>query len=165
MRCWRDAPSTTFARRDGGRFQIGPGPLATFGQYVQDQEHANEAGGVLLGRHILDTSDIVVDEATGPLAGDRRHRSRFFRARRRHQSIIDRVWSESGGTCTYLGEWHTHPESEPTPSGVDWREWERKVWADQFSDSLFFVIVGIDYVCVWESCHCSAHLHALERVI
>jgi len=78
--------------------------------YVQDVPTKPEAGGVLLGRHILETGDIIVDLITEPMPSDRQGRFRFFRARRPHQAAIDRAWRASGGTYTYLGEWHTHPE-------------------------------------------------------
>ncbi len=37
--------------------------------------------------------------------------------------MADRMWRDSGGTVRYLGEWHTHPEAHPAPSGTDRREW------------------------------------------
>jgi integrative and conjugative element protein (TIGR02256 family) len=64
--------------------------------------------------------------------------------------VIDRAWRQSGGTCTYLGEWHTHPEQHPTPSGIDWQNWQRKLLVDRFTEPIFFVIVGIAAIHVWE---------------
>jgi hypothetical protein len=46
----------------------------------------SEAGGVLLGRHLLDTDDIVVDEVTTPQKSDRRSRFGFFRSKK-HEKI------------------------------------------------------------------------------
>jgi integrative and conjugative element protein (TIGR02256 family) len=109
-----------------------------------------EAGGVLLGRHLLGTSDILVDRVTEPLPGDQQSRFRFFRARRRHQMVIDRAWQESAGTQTYLGEWHTHPERVPAPSLSDRLGWHRKLLTDRFSDVMFFVIMGTQETSVWE---------------
>ena len=88
-----------FARVGGGRFQIGPSALAVMRQYVQDAPEKAEAGGILLGRHILGTDDIIVDDVTVPMPGDRRSRFQFFRARRWHQEAINRAWQESSGTC------------------------------------------------------------------
>ncbi len=34
-----------------------------------------------------------------------------------------RRWKESDETMGYMGEWHTHPEDHPTPSGIDLRNW------------------------------------------
>lgn len=141
----------TFIRMGGGHFEIGPAALAILRRYVQDSPEKSEAGGVLLGRHILETQDIIVDQVTEPMQGDQRSRFRFSRARRRHQEAINRAWAESGGTCTYLGEWHTHPEARPTPSSVDRQEWRRKWSADSFTRPIFFVIVGTTQMSVWES--------------
>ena len=153
----------TFARSNGGRFQINPGALTAMLRYTQDAPEKTEAGGVLLGRHILETNDIIVDRITEPMLGDRRSRFRFFRARRRHQDVIDQVWRESNGTCTYLGEWHTHPEATPTPSGRDYRTWQRKLWHDQFTEPIFFVIAGTEETRVWEGWQRS-HPVALQRM-
>lgn len=143
----------TFARAQNGRLQITPAALAAMSRHVQDRPGVPEAGGVLLGRHILNTDDIVVDSVTSPMPGDRRNRFRFVRSRRRHQAEIDRVWRESGGTSTYLGEWHTHPELHPRPSLTDRLNWQRKLLVDRFTDPIFFIIVGGAEICVWEGRH------------
>lgn len=139
-----------YMRPGGGRLQLSEEVVAIFRQFVQDRGEKDEAGGVLLGRFIRDTAHIVVDAVSIPQPGDRRFRHAFHRRRRRHQGLIDRLWVESSGTCTYLGEWHTHPEDVPDPSCVDRREWGRKLLTDTYSGSLFFVIVGTQDVRVWE---------------
>lgn len=144
------AERLTFTRPHGGRFQIGPAALETMLRYVQGEPTTPEAGGVMLGRHLIDTNDVVVDQVTAPQPGDRRGRFRFFRARRRHQGLIDAAWQESDGTRTYLGEWHTHPEPVPRPSVVDHLNWQRKLLFDHFSEPLFFLIVGTMDIEVWE---------------
>ena len=140
----------TFARRDGGRLQIAPAACAVLWANAQVGPSALEAGGVLLGRHIRSSQEIIIDTVTTPLPGDLRSRFQFHRSRRRHQEAIDRAWADSNGTCTYLGEWHTHPEPDPRPSVVDWLGWLRKLLMDQFSDSIFFVVVGTAEVRAWE---------------
>lgn len=145
-----EAGPLTFVRSAGGRFQISTSAVTVIHTYIQGVPEAPEAGGVLLGRHIVKSRDIIVDRVTVPMLDDRRSRLRFFRARRQHQEEIDRVWRESDGTCTYLGEWHTHPEPSPEPSFVDRLEWQRKLLFDRFTEPLFFVIVGITEVRAWE---------------
>jgi integrative and conjugative element protein (TIGR02256 family) len=108
-----------------------------------------EAGGVLLGRHLVDTDDIVVDEVTTPQKSDRRSRFGFFRSKK-HSTIAQSRWSEEESTLAYLGLWHTHPERDPTPSGVDRQDWKQSVSKDTFhGDILFFTIVGIERIRVW----------------
>ena len=108
-----------------------------------------EAGGVLLGRHLLDTNDVVVDEVTAPQKSDRRSRFSFFRSKR-HSEIANSRWQEEASTLAYLGLWHSHPERDPTPSGVDRQDWTQAVLKDTFHGSrLFFPIVGIERIRVW----------------
>ncbi|MGH2530929.1 MAG: Mov34/MPN/PAD-1 family protein [Thermomicrobiales bacterium] len=159
----RSGERLTFARSDGRHFQIGPIALETLLGYAQDEPFKPEAGGVLLGRHLLDTRDVVVDRVTTPQPGDRQARLRFFRACRRHQRLIDRAWVESGGTCTYLGEWHTHPEPNPTPSWIDSLDWRRKLAFDRYTEPIFFVIVGTAEMRAWEGRR-YGHLAALRRI-
>jgi integrative and conjugative element protein (TIGR02256 family) len=139
-----------YRRRHRGHFQIGTSALGVLKAFAQTGPSVREAGGVLLGRHILDSRDIVVDQVTTPMRGDRRSRQGFFRAAHHHQQAIDRAWIQSGGTCTYLGEWHTHPEAYPNPSEIDRLDWQRKLREDRYSQPIFFVIVGTVEIRVWE---------------
>lgn len=145
-----DTPRLTFRRSIDGKFQLAPDVCTTMRRHVQDTPEKVEAGGVLLGRHILGSPDIIVDRITTPMEEDSQRRHRYFRAHRQHQEVIDAAWQKSGGTTTYLGEWHTHPEPFPDPSLVDRVNWLRKLWIDQFADPIFFVIVGIAEIRVWE---------------
>lgn len=139
-----------FSRRDGGRFLLGADAGSVVHAHLQRDATHPEAGGVLLGRHLLGCDDIIVDTATAPLPGDRQSRFRFFRARAPHQAAIDRAWRESLGTQTYLGEWHTHPEPTPTPSSTDCDGWRRKLRTDRYTDVLFFLIAGTATIRAWE---------------
>jgi integrative and conjugative element protein (TIGR02256 family) len=108
-----------------------------------------EAGGVLLGRHLLDSEDLVVDEVSTPQKSDRRGRFSFFRSKR-HEIIARDRWVEETSTMAYLGLWHTHPQADPRPSSVDRRDWEQAVSNDTFEgDRLFFPIVGTERIRVW----------------
>jgi len=139
-----------FLAPDGGRFVITPLALQTMRSFAQRGPHDAEAGGVMIGRFIEGGNDVVVDLVTPPLPGDRRSRLRFHRRAKPHQAVLNREWTASGGVCTYLGEWHTHPESFPTPSCIDVRDWRRRARRDSFhGDTLRFVIVGLVEVRAW----------------
>ncbi|MEM1321368.1 MAG: Mov34/MPN/PAD-1 family protein, partial [Bacteroidota bacterium] len=107
-----------------GRLKINPDPLSRMNTYKQDSPDKTEAGGVLLGRFILDSKDKIIDRVTVPMIGDKRTRTRFLRAEKMHQRIITSAWNKSKGTCHYLGEWHTHPERYPRPSSQDIKNWK-----------------------------------------
>ena len=54
----------------------------------------------------------------------------------------------SGGRAIYLGTWHTHPESVPTPSGIDRSDWAACQRANR-GRPLAFVLVGTGKVRVF----------------
>ena len=75
---------------------------------------ANEAGGQLFGGRTATGLQVVA--ATGPYKGDARTRTSY----RSDPVAADRmigVMRNRG--LIYLGEWHTHPERHPRPSGRD----------------------------------------------
>jgi integrative and conjugative element protein (TIGR02256 family) len=145
--------------------------VVSFGQAVtnildyqrQVDVASHEAGGMLLGRLIDGTNDVVVDEGTEPTAKDRRGRFFFDRAKAAAQHYINLVWRQSKSTRVYLGEWHTHPEDDPTPSDHDlgnWRRIAKKARYDQ--DFLIFVIVGRKKIRVWVCDKSSLFMSELE---
>ncbi|MCC7389838.1 MAG: Mov34/MPN/PAD-1 family protein [Phycisphaerales bacterium] len=140
-----------FRRPVVGTVRLVPGVIDHLRGHRQFAQDRPEAGGILLGRLILGTADVVVDEACGPSSHDRRSRHRFLRARRPAQETVDQAWTRSDGTLIYLGEWHTHPEDDPTPSCIDRRSWAHTVRrATLEQDFLLFVIVGRVSLRVWE---------------
>lgn len=109
--------------------------LVTFKQLDTSEP---EAGGILLGfrrAHHTHVSDVTV-----PTKHEVRRRFSFFRNATDHQRVATRRWKQSGETMDYVGEWHTHPEDDPCPSGVDLQNW-RKI-ASEASRPMLFLIVG-----------------------
>ena len=117
--------------------------------FAQHRCWDREAGGVLLGRHLLDSRDVVVDEVSTPQNTDRRSRFGFFRSTK-HEQLARQRWLQENSTSAYLGLWHTHPERDPTPSGVDQRDWQQAVAGDTYEGNrLFFPIVGTRCIRIW----------------
>lgn len=140
-----------FNLSNGGVIEISKAVAEKLKYFKQDTLDKNEAGGVLLGRFIKGSKNIIIDYITTPLLGDKATRTTFKRSHMNHQYHIFKHWITSKGTCHYLGEWHTHPEKTPNPSNIDLKEWKRKLLNDKFSHSyLFFVIVGIEEIKLWE---------------
>ncbi len=135
----------------GCQVQLGTGAMAVFDRFRQLGRDSKEAGGILIGRLIENCNDVVIDAVTVPCTEDRRGRFSFFRARRPAQKRVVKAWSESGQTQNYLGEWHTHPEDDPTPSARDLKNWRHILKHSAIEcDALFFVIVGRVTIRVWE---------------
>lgn len=143
--------SLIFTLINGGKIKIDNGALLRMYNYIQRDREDFEAGGVLLGRFIKETKDIVIDNVSVPMIGDKRTRFSFLRSKGMHQAVVDRAWLKSKGTCNYVGEWHTHPEDYPTPSVVDLNNWKNRLREDIFSSRfLYFIIVGRIETRIWE---------------
>ncbi|AOO82278.1 Mov34/MPN/PAD-1 family protein [Bosea vaviloviae] len=88
--------------------------IQTFHAHRQMHFWHREAGGQLFG--ISKPGHWVILDATGPRTEDRRSRFAFWPSRAAEQREIE-AYHERG--LEYLGDWHTHPENEPTPSSKD----------------------------------------------
>jgi integrative and conjugative element protein (TIGR02256 family) len=132
------------------RVKISDSPYETMYSYRQTNRTDTEAGGMLFGRFLIDSNDIVIDALSVPMKGDIRKRTYFHRSMKAHQEVLDRVYEESYGTCHYVGEWHTHPEADPSPSNIDLKNW-RRIMSQTVTDSnlFLFIIVGTAQIRVW----------------
>ncbi|MRX71957.1 hypothetical protein GJU40_07195 [Bacillus lacus] len=147
-----------------GLLKISEKALSVLQQYRQVGSRDKEAGGVLLGRYIQSSRDIVVDLVTHPMKHDIRKRYFFKKCREDHQNIVQTLWEESDGTCNYLGEWHSHPETFPSPSSHDIKEWKKVIEHTICdSDKLFFIIVGTKSIDVWVGCRTSLEIKKMIR--
>lgn len=97
-------------------------PLEIFTRYLQEGIDSKEAGGILLGHVRGEHLEII--EATEPSVWDKRFRFLFERMPYFHHRLAMKRWKESNGLVRYVGEWHTHPQSYPTPSSLDLKEWQ-----------------------------------------
>ncbi len=86
---------------------------------------AVETGGILIGCYR--GGNIEVTGRTLPGPSDVRRPFTFVRMDGAHQAAASGAWSRSGGTHTWVGEWHTHPSGGVVPSAIDLRSWSRLV--------------------------------------
>lgn len=103
----------------------------------------SERGGIFIG--LRRGPHIEIKEATLPMRWDLGSMFAFRRSSRGHQAVALRRWRETSHTMDWVGEWHSHPQSIPTPSGIDWGSW-REITADR-SAPMVFLIVG--YAAQW----------------
>jgi integrative and conjugative element protein (TIGR02256 family) len=87
--------------------------VRTIDRYSKPGENDREAGGILIGSYRGVHIQIV--ECTTPLFLDRRSRTLFDRRDDGHQRLALDRWRGSSRTLTFVGEWHTHPETQPLP--------------------------------------------------
>ncbi|MBL4672367.1 MAG: Mov34/MPN/PAD-1 family protein [Arenicella sp.] len=103
-----------------------------------------------MGRIFLKSGDYIVDEITTPKNSDRQSRYTFFRSKS-HHDIALKSWQDSDGQCLYLGLWHSHPESNPIPSKVDYSDWKNALKKGQYEGhSLLFLIMGMTNLGCWQ---------------
>ncbi len=122
-----------------------------FQKFIQDTKEKNEAGGVLLGSIV--GKKIYVVKASIPNKFDKATRTSFLRDKDIAQVIVDYEFENSNSTMFYLGEWHTHPENYPTPSGQDKHmtieQFNKSRLAQPFSIMLIQGIKGI-YIALYD---------------
>lgn len=123
---------------DCGLILIEQNVIETVRNHCQSNLGIPESGGILLG-YRRDSHLHVVD-ATTPQPDDRCMRFRFFRRDPYHQQFALSKWRLSGSTLDYIGEWHTHPETDPTPSSLDFSEWEKICGARKIN--MVFLVSG-----------------------
>lgn len=114
--------------------------LDVFCQHAQISDSDCEAGGLLLGS--IHGAHMLIKEATVPTKWDKRFRYLFERMSIGHETIALSQWLSSKGVVRYLGEWHTHPEDYPCPSGLDRSEWNRLSAKRRDQRLMLAVIVG-----------------------
>ncbi len=96
------------------RLTISRGVLKHFRKHQQTRLDALEAGGQLFAK--LSSEAVTIEQATGPRRSDFRTRTLYVPDRSAEQIEID-FWHRK--RLHYVGDWHTHPETKPHPSGND----------------------------------------------
>lgn len=80
----------------------------------------NETGGILVGKYSPDLRTARITGASTAPSDGRSGRTQFVRGIRGLQAWLAQLWARRSGH--YLGEWHFHPFSDPTPSSQDIRQ-------------------------------------------
>ncbi|WP_134087780.1 Mov34/MPN/PAD-1 family protein [Olivibacter sp. XZL3] len=91
--------------------------VAILERFTQNKSALPEAGGIILGKII--EGQVNITKLSVPTSLDKRSRFNFERHKHSAQIILEYEFYNSNGQTVYLGEWHTHPEPFPSPSGTD----------------------------------------------
>lgn len=134
-------------------------PLQLMDKFWQDDVTKPESGGIFLGYRR--GSHLHVTMASAPQPSDARSRYSFWRSKSAHQDIALRKWRASKQTMDYLGEWHTHPEAHPMPSGKDYSEWAKICTSAQ--KPMLFLIIGWSGE-LWLGCSEGQRVRKCERL-
>jgi integrative and conjugative element protein (TIGR02256 family) len=93
--------------------------------------YPKETGGILIGHYSADLRVAHVTSLSSAPSDSVAKRFSFARGVRGLQELLQRVWRQKN---YYLGEWHFHPDAEPSPSGID-------------SDQMQSIASAISYQC------------------
>jgi len=80
---------------------------------------SREIGGLLMGEHVRDELFRIVDISIQRSGGNH---SSFKRNPSEHKAQLEKFFVDTGNAYSrfnYIGEWHSHPSFEPTPSRTD----------------------------------------------
>lgn len=81
----------------------------------QQHSQCKEAGGILFSR-LNEDNHMVISKITTPSFWDKRFLDRFVLNKRKTQKEINSSFKNG---FHYVGDWHTHSEVNPRPSGID----------------------------------------------
>lgn len=107
-------------------------------KWRQIDKSAAESCGILIGEYR--ELSIYIKYITLPQENDKRTRTRFFRQDKKHQDILNTLHHENLGYVNYAGEWHSHPESNPSPSFVDINAWKKLDFFTEEYPKLFLIL-------------------------
>lgn len=79
-----------------------------------------EMGGSLVG-YIREDNAWIIAHAMPSSNKNQAGRTWLKRDRKGAQEFVERAYGETGGRLNYVGEWHTHPEKNPSPSCKDYK--------------------------------------------
>lgn len=119
-------------------------------KYRQLSTFSEEAGGILIGREVKSTNNLVIDHMTKPMPADKRNRFLFLRKDNGHIEYFEKLYRDNDHIYGYVGEWHTHPEKVPSYSVVDYREWDKIVSAKPGNMPIYCLIIGTEKWRVWK---------------
>lgn len=114
-------------------------------QNRQMKSKDHERFGVLIGSCSQELNEFWIDAITTPFPLDRSSRSSYHLKDQKHQKMVDQAYDSANGEFIYLGTWHTHPETHPTPSSIDFDDWCSCLERNP-GRQLLFMIVGTDEI-------------------
>ena len=106
------------------KIKISKSVLDQIYQYRQTGRLSSESGGVLIGRQIISTGNLIIDHCTVPMPLDVCKRTRYLRKDPKHIEFFTTLRQRENNIYAYVGEWHTHPELIPSYSSMDLRNWQ-----------------------------------------
>ena len=116
-------------------------------KWIQADVKCTESGGFIVGYKHSKTGNITLENISHPYPMDIKNRINFKIIDPRHKRYLHKAEKRKS---YYMGVWHTHPQSVPEPSSVDWNDWYETLKYDKTAcEYVFFFIAGTNAVRVW----------------
>lgn len=132
---------------NGHTVDILPNIFEEIAKWLQIDPTDLEAGGFLVGYKDYKSGNISLDGLSHPYILDIRNRIHFNIVDSKHKSFLLRAKAQRS---YYMGVWHTHPQTIPEPSSIDWEDWNETLKVDRTAcEYVFFIIAGTEGARVW----------------
>jgi integrative and conjugative element protein (TIGR02256 family) len=146
----------------GQTLVLSPKALKVFSKYRQVDQSQPESGGLLLAR--FDLPLVRVEVATSPQSGDNRSRFLFVSDEHSRRATVRKYFRKG---FHFIGEWHTHPQRDPSPSGLD-VDSMKDLFRQSVHELNYFVMVIVgnrnDGLSLWVSLHNSTEIRRLSTL-
>jgi len=147
--------------KSGQKIVLTSAALKTFSQFRQVTKQSTEAGGLLFAR--FDFPYIRVMKATAPTYLDKRTRFGIDFSSDKRRTAVQLEFRRG---LHFIGEWHTHPELDPTPSQLDVAS-IRDLYIQSTHELNYFLMVivgnGDTNLRLWLSIHNSETMYQLQQ--
>lgn len=107
--------------------------------HKQIKKRAKESGGILLGQVI--GNEVYILKASTPNRFDKASRHSFDCNKDAAQVIMNYEFINSSKKTIYIGEWHTHPENYPNPSGVDKKMIVQQYFKNRINEPFLILLI------------------------
>lgn len=106
--------------------------------------HDLETGGILIGRYSDNRAVAIVEQVTGPPPDSHHYFARFLRGVVGLQELLNRLWRKKEKKY-YLGEWHYHSLSIPTPSDDDIAQMNHIAASEKYAcpEPILLIVAGL----------------------
>ena len=132
---------------NGKVVDILPEVFQEISKWIQNDNYKPESGGFILGYKHEGTGNISLEYVTSPKPFDIQGRVDFKIRDPIHKLLLLRARVRKS---FYMGVWHTHPQTIPNPSTIDWDDWNDTLIKDRTaSEYVFFLIAGTKGIRVW----------------
>ena len=121
--------------------------LDEIGKWIQDKKEKPESGGYIVGYQHMGTGNISLESVSVPYLRDTKTPVRFNIRDPLHNSFLNRAKRQKS---YYMGVWHTHPQTVPSPSNIDLVDWNATIRSDTTGcQYVFFIIAGTKEWRLW----------------